>query len=266
MYFNNLLLVKIMNFSDFFTKIWFTKQEGDIFLTLYKLGSVPASTVAKHTRKERTWVYKTLLEMTKKWVVNQTKKQWVTQFRIPWPHVLRRHLEEKQSQLALLSDSLEDVELELENHGKQRYPHLPKISLYDGIDWVKSLFGDIYQNVIDNHYLVIKFFASNTFESQTVVHTTLKEYYQNIFQKLKKEKVTIDTYLGNGVLIMEQVSRTTNIDNLSDLPAWNSAVNIFVVWKTIYLVIFKDIPFGIKIDSEEVANTMHFLFEKLHIS
>ncbi|MDP2670460.1 MAG: hypothetical protein Q8O99_06115 [bacterium] len=64
---------------------------------------------------------------------------------------------------------------------------------------------------------------------------------------------------------MEQISKTTNIQNLSDLPAGNASVNIFVVGKILYLVIFRDIPFGIKIDSEDVANTMHFLFEKLQI-
>jgi len=110
---------------------------------------------------------------------------------------------------------------------------------------------------------VIKFFASNTFETQTSVYSTLQDYARDTFTKLKKKKVSIETFLGNGILIMEHITKTTNIDNLSDLPAGNSSINIFVVGKTLYIIVFKDIPFGIKIDSEEVANTMHFLFEKL---
>lgn len=252
-----------MNFSQFFTALGFTKKEEKIFLTLYKLGTVPASTVAKHTRIERTGVYKILRQMTKKGIINHTKKKGVSHFFIPWPQVLQSYLHQQKSQFEQLEQVLPDIEQELLQYETQRYPHLPKISLYDGIDGIQSLYNNIYETVISNKYLVIKFFASNTFESQTSVHMTLKNYYQNIFQKLKKKKVTIDTYLGNGILIMEQITKTNNIGNLSDLPAGNSAVNIFVVGKIIYLIIFKDIPFGIKIDSEDVANTMHFLFEKL---
>lgn len=252
-----------MNFSQFFTTLGFTKKETDIFLTLYKLGSTPASTVAKHTRSERTGVYKTLLDMHKKGLVNHTKKKGVSHFFIASPQVLKNYLGQQIAQLEQLDQSFSDIEQELIQYESQRYPHLPKISLYDNNEGIKNLYNDIYDTVIGNKYLVIKFFASNTFESQTSVHSTLKDYYQNIFHKLKQKKVTVDTYLGNGILIMEQITKTTNIDNLSDLPAGNSAVNIFVVGKVIYLIIFKDIPFGIKIDSEDVANTMHFLFEKL---
>jgi hypothetical protein len=64
---------------------------------------------------------------------------------------------------------------------------------------------------------------------------------------------------------MEQISKTTNIQNLNQLPAGNSTINMFIVWGTVYLIIFKEIPFGIKIDSKDFANVMHFMFEKLQL-
>jgi hypothetical protein len=64
---------------------------------------------------------------------------------------------------------------------------------------------------------------------------------------------------------MEQISKTTNIQNLNQLPAGNSTINMFIVWWTVYLIIFKETPFGIKIDSKDFANVMHFMFEKLQL-
>jgi len=255
-----------MNFEQFFTTLWFTKKESDIFLTLYKLWNQPASTIAKYLNTERTWVYKTLIAFSQQWLVSTTIVKWVKHFFIASPSILLSHIEKKKQTLESLEAAYENVSQELVQYESQRYPHLPKISLFDWIDWTKALYNDIYDTVINNKYLVIKFFASNTFESQTNVHSTLKDFSHNVFEKLQKKRITIETYLWNGILIMEQISKTTTIDNLADLPAWNSAINIFVVGKVIYMIIFKDIPFGIKIDSEDVANTMHFLFERLETS
>lgn len=252
-----------MNFEQFFTKLWFTRKESEIFLTLYKLWNQPASTIAKYLNTERTWVYKTLVSFASQWLVSTTKKKWVKHFYITSPTVLQSYLQQQKSTIESLEQSYESIAQELVQYESARYPHLPKISLFDWIEWTKALYNDIFDTVTRNNYLVIKFFASNTFETQTTVHTTLKDYSQDIFRKLQKKKVTVETYLWNGILIMEQITKTTNIDNLADLPAGNSAINIFITGKVIYLIIYKDIPFWIKIDSDDVANTMHFLFEKL---
>jgi hypothetical protein len=47
------------------------------------------------------------------------------------------------------------------------------------------------------------------------------------------------------------------------IPASNSAVNIYLVGQIIYIIIFKDSPFGIKIESSDLANTLDFLFDKV---
>lgn len=248
-----------------FTLLWYKEDDADIWIMLYQLGMQPASHIATKLKRERTWVYKTLRTMAREGLISQTKKKWVTQFWIKDPHMLFGALDRQKQELEKMSEQQEDISQWLVQFESHRYPHLPKISLYDGVAWMTSLYQDIYDTAMRNNYLVIKFFASNTFESQTSVDTTIKDYAKDTFTKLKKKNVTVETFLGNGILIMEHISKTTHIENLADLPAGNSAINIFVVGKVLYLIIFKDIPFGIKIDSEDVANTMHFLFEKLEV-
>ncbi len=251
--------------SHIFELLWYTSQDAEVRIWLYQLWMQPASTVASKLKRERTWTYKLLRTMAHDWLVFQTEKKWVKHFRIKDPLVLFTHIERKIETLKQAQNHADSVSQRLLQFESQRYPHLPKISLFDWVDWIRSLYADMYETTIKNKYLVIKFFASNTFESQTSVHTTLQDYATDTFKKLTQKNVTIETFLGNWILIMEHITKTTNIENLSDLPAGNSSINIFVIWKTLYLIIFKDIPFWIKIDSEDVANTMHFLFEKLSL-
>ena len=64
-------------------------------------------------------------------------------------------------------------------------------------------------------------------------------------------------------MLMENISKTFDIDTISQTPASNSAVNIYLVWDVIYIIIFKDSPFWIKIESSDLAGTLHFLFDKI---
>lgn len=252
-------------FASFFTQLWFSSKETDIFLTLYKLGTQPASAIAKHTGIERTLVYKILLDMTKKNLVKASIRRGVKQFFIPSPAVIQQYITDQQSHREHVQNDFVAIEHHLEQLAVNRYPHLPKISFFDGFDGVRNMYADLYQEVKINKYLAIKLFATNTFASQVSVDNTLKNYATDMFQKLQKRKVTIETYLWDGILIMEHISKTTNIANLETLPAGNAAINIFVVGKIVYIVIFKDIPFAIKLASEDLAYAMHFLFEKLQV-
>ena len=251
--------------QDFLTKIWLNDFERDIFLTLAKLWTQPASTIAKHLNVERTWVYKHMQSMAEQGRIATSRIKGVTQFYIPGPEILLQRIQARQAYRNELSEGYETFAQEFQLLSADRYPHLPSIRLYDGVQSIQTLYQDIYDTTIQNKYLLIKFFASNTFESQTSVQSRVKDIAKDIFEKLNKKKVTVETYLGNGVMIMEQITKTTNIQNISDLPAGNSAINFFIVWNILYLIVFKTVPFGIRIESDDLANAMHFLFDSLDV-
>ncbi len=62
---------------------------------------------------------------------------------------------------------------------------------------------------------------------------------------------------------MESIGKARDIDELRNLPAANESIQIILAGGVVYVVIFRDLPFGIKFASEEFAQTLHFLFEKL---
>lgn len=255
-----------MKINEYLWDLWLNDKEITIFLNLYKLWINPASILAKHINMERTYVYKTLLKLTKQNLVFETSKWGIKHFYIPDSDVIKKFVTKKIEKYQDLKEGFSNIETELKQYKQvENNSSIPKITFFDSIDWIENLYNDIYENVEKNKYISIKLFSTNTFESQTSLDNSIKNKQADLFSKLSKNNTTIETYLWNGISTMEEIVKTTNIENLYNLPASNSAINIFVVWKITYIIIYKKNPFWIKMDSEDLSNAMHFIFEKLDV-
>jgi hypothetical protein len=52
------------------------------------------------------------------------------------------------------------------------------------------------------------------------------------------------------------------MNKLSELPAGDDAINIFIIGQTVCVVIYKWHPIGIKIGSPELARALHFVLQQ----
>ena len=64
-----------MILKEYFSNLGLSEKQTEIFLSLYKLGSQPASIIAKHIDMDRTTVYKTLVFLAKENLVSITEKK-----------------------------------------------------------------------------------------------------------------------------------------------------------------------------------------------
>lgn len=240
-----------------------TEKEIKIFIFLYKYWKKSASTIAKYIWDERTNTYKSLLQLVKKWFISEIIKDGIKLFFIAdkniFEHKLNAEIEEmdkKKSNLKVLKKEFEELE-------KQSFSWKPHIIFYEWIDGIKNIYDDIINSASEKWYKVIKFFASNTFENKS--SNNFLKYSPNLLEKLKKKKIHLDIFLWNWISILEEIVKWKNLKSIADLPASNSSIQTFIFWEYVYIIIFKDIPYWIKIESEEYANIMHFLFKKLDV-
>ena len=250
-------------FNKYFEDLGFSNKEAEIFKALYSLWTKPASTIAKYLWMERTSVYKILQKLTKENLVFETYKWGIKHFFIPNIEILQTYSDKKIKKFQTLQNDYEKVKTELLEFENKKDKNIPKISLFDSNTWIKNMHHDILETTLKNKYISIRLFASNTIDSQVQVASNLKESSVNLFKELKNNKINIETYLWNWIMLMENISKTYDIWIIEKLPASNSAINIYLVWNTIYIIIFKDSPFWIKIESEDLAYTFHFLFDKV---
>jgi len=242
-----------------------SSKQAEVFLLLYRYGRKPASSVAKIIWQERTNVYKLLQSMVRKGIIAETNKEWVKHFFVADKNIFR-HLHQKQKEdLDQIEKTLPLIETELSKFDERKISPMPKMRFFEGKSWINTLFDDMYNNILSNHYIMIKMFASNTLESQSTSPHNLHDYSQAFFDKLKWEWVSVEAYLWNGILMFENILKTYDVQELETLPAGNSTINIFILWNIVYIVIFKQVPFGLKIESEELASVLHFLLKQSYI-
>ncbi|MCB0465512.1 MAG: hypothetical protein KDC78_07535 [Aequorivita sp.] len=135
------------------------------------------------------------------------------------------------------------IENQLNKIDTERVSPIPKMRFFEGKSGIENLFQDMLATIKERQYVLIKCFASNTLESQSHAAQQLDDYAASFLEELQKLHVHIETYLGNGILTLEQMTKTYDLDSIATLPAGNASLNLFVVGSTIYLIIFKQVPF-----------------------
>ena len=245
----------------FFEKIGLTKQEADVYLSLYKLWTQPASTISNSLWLERTKVYRKLIKMTQMWIVRKTQKHWVQHFFIEDVRDLWKIISNKTNDTNYLNKNKDRV-LSLIEKSKVWEINVPKITIYEAWEWVNNIFEDILSNIKKQWILTIRIFASNTIEERDAWEKVW-EYASNFFKTLEKENIHIDEYIWVWNLLMERIEHYVDSINLAELPAAKSSINIILVWNILYFVIYNEAPLWIKIENENLTDAMHILFDEV---
>ncbi|MEI8091025.1 MAG: hypothetical protein WCG98_01960 [bacterium] len=138
---------------------------------------------------------------------------------MPDKNVLRYAINVQREQVEKNEKLLPIIETELMKLENKRVSPMPKMHFFEGRDGITALFQDMYTSIKTHQYLMIKMFASNTLENQSASALNLRDYAKDFFDKIQKIGVHIDAYLGNGIMILENILQTQDVQELTGLPA-----------------------------------------------
>lgn len=116
--------------------------------------------------------------------------------------------------------------------------------------------------IASRDYKLIRCFATNTLESQTGSKTFVS-YADRLLTYFDQHQIGVELYLGNGVLLLEQMIKSYDKKLLSDLPAGQASLMVYVIGSVVYIMLFKQQPAGIKIESQELSDVMAFLLKQV---
>lgn len=248
--------------ASYLNDIWLSDKESDIYVTLYKLGSKPASTIASIAWYERVWTYKALEKFVDMGIIAETVKQNVKHYWIPSLDLLKTYIERKKASRVKLESDYDIFKTQIIQLDTNPLHSPPKIQLYEKISWIRALCQDMVNSIQSQWLITIKLFATNTFESQMQSTSTTTPYLQWFFEQLSERNISLTSYLAQWSLIMEHLHiLQTQWEELKYLPAGANAINLFIIGKEVFLIIYKDEPIGIRFSSPEFAWAMHFLLE-----
>jgi hypothetical protein len=143
-----------------------------------------------------------------------------------------------------------------------RVAPLPAMRFFQGKDDFWLLVDDVIETVSRHDYKMIKCFATNTLESQAGT-ATFRSYAGRLLQHLDEHHIHVDLYLGNGILLLEQMVKTQEKKILADLPAGQASLMVLIIGGVVYILLFKQQPAGIKIESQELSDVLTFLLKQM---
>jgi hypothetical protein len=234
-----------------------------VFLILYKYGTSPASFIGKMLWEERTNTYKILQALVREWFIAENIKWNVKHFFVANKEVLRNKIEEKKKNIERQELILPKIEQSLAEFDKEKISPIPKMRFFEWNNGIEELFKDIIGETKKKNYSTIKCISSNTLESLSINNKKLEDYTWDFFYELEKNKIRIESYLWTWVLTLEQMIQSYEVNDIKNLSVGNNSLNFFIVWEITYLLIFKQIPSGIKLESSEFSDLMHFMLKKM---
>jgi len=241
---------------------WRNTKESSIYLALYSMGSSPASSIARQAWFERVYTYKALQKMSEAGIIATTKKSGTLHFWIPDENLLLTYIQKKRQNRESLEWRYQEASKELQELRNTTQAQAPKIQLFEGKQQVSNLFTDIKNTILSQQLLALVVFGTHTFQEQITSYDTVSTFAQDLGSFLQENKVSITNYIAEWGLIMEEIRQYPGIERLWDLPAGDNAINIFVVWQVVYVVIYKWQPVWLKITSPEFARALHFVLKQ----
>ena len=252
-----------MDLKELLQEVWLKEKHSEVFILLYKYWAKPASTIAQMIKQERTATYKILQVLVNKWLISENIKNWVKHFFVSNKEVLRNQILEEKRKVEKQEKLLPQIEQELNLLDEERISPIPKMRFFEAEEWIVNLFKDILIELKEKKYTSIKCISANTFESMSANNKNLDELTWNFFDELKNKNIKIEWYLWTWMMTLEQMIKSNNMVDIEKLSVWNNSLNFFIVWEIIYLIIFKQVPFWMKLESSEFADLMHFMLKKM---
>lgn len=248
--------------TSYLTSLGLTPKEAKIFVTVYSLGSSPASTIARVAQTERVRTYKCLIKFADMGIIAHSIKSKVKHFWIPSLDLLRQYIHTQQNTRSELEWSFGQIQTLFQSYDQHRNTTVPKIQIYDDKYSIRHIYQDMRQQITEHHIIQIKLFATNTFETQIASHDQISKDSSEFFDNIAKHNIEIESYIAEWSLVMERLLHDAPLDTITNLPAGNNAINIYIIAQTVYIIIYKNPPIWLKIESPELAWAMHFLMEQ----
>jgi predicted transcriptional regulator len=248
--------------SDYLSSCWLSPKEIEIFLKVFQYGPKTATQLSHITGIERTNCYKIINKLSGEWLINSGEKNGVKQFRVEKSDSIKTYLENKKKWLEKLSNSYDQVEFEFQKLRSKPESSLPKIRLFEQSHWLDSLYKSMESAIHAHWCTIIQMYALNTLESTGIQNNKVVSMAQDFYSTLYKMWVKVELRQGIWINTIEDIQYSHSLTWLASLSHWLWSSQIRVIWPQLFMILFKEIPVAIKIESPELSYMVFALLQK----
>ena len=227
--------------------IGFTDKESRIYLASLEIGSAPASDIAKKAQLNRVTAYEILKKLVHQGLARTYIKNKIKYFSVIEPKIL---LNKQKDYLSNFEKSLPELESVY-----KKSPNKPKISFYEGPEFLKN----VYEATLNNKEKVIYDITNAEALLKTLPLEYHKEYWEKRLKKGIKAKV-IAPDSEKGKWTKEEGKKVNRETRLFDQKKYNIP-NEIVVWDNkIALSSFSN-KISVIIEDVEIAQSIKTIWQ-----
>ena len=219
-------------------KIGFSANEAKIYLSLIKIGSAKAGTLAKHAELDRSSAYNALNSLLRKGLAS-----YVIIGKIKW-----FQCSSTKNILTYLSNKVETAREFLPELEKIRHQTRLKenVRLFKGLKGIKSVFEDILENAEEN-----LIFGS---EGQFSQHMPL--FAQNFVRGMEKRGIRVKSIVRSNRQEKIDTAKIRRVPSTTESPV---VTNIYA--DKIAIIIWSEVPEAILIENRKAADAYRDYFQ-----
>ena len=246
-----------------FEKAGLSNKEAAVYTCLLSLGGAFPSTIAAETKLNRTTVYKILLDLSIKGLVNEIKKKNKIFYQIEKPKQLLRYAKD---QVTIATDNLERMQKIIPDIEGifSLLQNKPKITYFEGLDDILSIYDD-HVNTKEPYEMAA---LANANQLEEVFP---KKWFENY--RRTKEKIGITT---RGIVNKTELNQTftdrmykgykkeiiPKMRFISDLQfPFKGEITIYKGNKVSIVNLTKEQLTGVVIEDQTIHNMMRTMFE-----
>lgn len=255
--------MNINTLPSVFEKVGLSQKEALVYSTILKSGGAYPSKIAEDTKLNRSTTYKILLDLSVKGLVSEIKKKNKLYYQIEKPSKLLRYAKDRVN---LANDNLETTQKILPDlEGLYSlFSNKPKVSYFEGIDEILSLYED--------HVATTEKYEMLAFASvQELENIFPKQFFENY--RRAKEKIGIKT---RGIITDSDKNSTfiermyagykkeivpeTKTVSLNEFP-FKGELTLYRGNKVSIVNLNKEHLTGVIVEDETIHNMLRMMFE-----
>jgi len=222
-------------------EIGLSKGEIEVYLTLLKLGSSPATRVAKETGLHRTNIYDIIEKLKEKGLVSYIVRNNIRFFSASHPNKLLDYIKEREEEIKEILPEL------------KRYVSIPRdeavVEVYKGKEGLKTVLKDILRE--KKNYIV--------FEEEGYIQKVLPYFYPQFNREMEKRGIKVKVL----TKYPEKIARR-NLMQIRTLPEFLSFPSATAVYGNKVAIFIWDEPYyAILIKSKHIADSYRNFFRVL---
>lgn len=229
-------------------RLGFNQKEQDVYLALLQLEKATANQIAYQSKVKRPTTYDILYRLVQQGFIAETEENGKRLFAANNPENMLRIIDERKRELK------EDLPLLLSIYNTK--VNRPKVAYFEGIDGIKQLYEDTLLTLKSGD----EFLAYVGEESP--IH--LGQYAEDYVKRRAAKEISVRAISHDTPIVRKftdrnkDQKRVTRLVDPKKFPMKNE-INIYA--NKVIIITYTPEPFGILIESKEIADTQRAIFE-----